>query len=427
MDDMTHNLKDNADDIVALCKRYTLFSWAAQGKVNPIPVTRAKGVYFWDAAGKRYLDFSSQLMNVNIGHGDPRVLEAITAQAAELTYAYPGMATRPRGELGRKLSELTPGGPKRTFFTLGGAEAIENAMKIARLYTGRQKIVTRYRSFHGGTFAAASAGGDPRRLANEPGVPWIVRTLDPYAYRSPIYRHCTPEEGDMVLIDLLAEQLEMEGPGNVAAVLLEGYSGSSGIMAPSTPLYWQRLRELCTAHGILLIVDEVMSGFGRTGKWFAIEHYGVQPDLMVLAKGLTSGYLPLGAVVVNENIAAHFDQHELVAGLTYGAHTLACATALACISVYEQDHLVERAAHLGKKLEVKLQRLQEHHPSLGDDRGRVAVTDLSGKVTFLTEPYASTASLAWSPAGNEVWFSAGSKEGRRKLFLLALCNYMSHE
>lgn len=358
-----------AQSIVDLNREYTLFSWAAQATVQPIPVAKAKGVYFWDVDGKRYLDFSSQLMNMNIGHGHPKVIEAIQKQVADLAYVYPGMATKVRGEAARKLAEVAPKGLKKSFFTLGGAEAVENAMKMARLYTGRQKIITRYRSYHGGTFGAMTAGGDPRRWANEPGVPWIVRMHDPYAYRSPIYRHCTPDEGDMVLIDLLEQQIEMEGPHTIAAVLLEGYSGSSGIMAPSTPQYWIRLRELCDRHGILLIVDEVMSGFGRTGKWFGIDHYPVQPDLMACAKGLTCGYVPLGATVASEKISQHFEDNALWCGLTYSAHPVGCAAAIACLEVYQEEGLIENAAAMEKVMAQGLHELARKHPCIGDIRG----------------------------------------------------------
>ena len=350
-------------------KEFSLFSWSAQASVNPIPVATAKGVYFWDHDGKRYLDFSSQLMNVNIGHANRKVIEAIQNQAEELQFVYPGMATKVRGDCAEMLASITPKGLKKSFFTLGGAEAIENAMKMARLYTGRQKIVTRYRSYHGASFASMSAGGDPRRLANEPGVPWIVRVQDPYSYRSPIYRYCTPEQGDMILVDLLEETIEMEGPQHVAAILLEGYNGSSGLMAPSTPKYWHRVRELCDRHGIVLIVDEVMSGFGRTGKWFGIDNYDISPDIMVMAKGLTCGYVPMGACIVNEKIGKHFDTNQLWCGLTYSSYPVGCAAALACMKVYQEENLIENAAKMGKVLEAGLRKLQDKHVCVGDVRG----------------------------------------------------------
>ncbi|MBI3928777.1 MAG: aminotransferase class III-fold pyridoxal phosphate-dependent enzyme [Armatimonadetes bacterium] len=357
-----------AQEVIDLNREYSLFSWAAQSKLNPIPVARAKGVYFWDVDGKRYIDFSSQLMNVNIGHGHPKVIEAIKRQVETLAFVYPGMATRARGEAARALAEITPAPLKKTFFTLGGSEAIENSMKIARLYTGRQKVISRYRSYHGATFGAMTAGGDPRRLANEPGVPWIVRTLDPYPYRNPIYRHCTPEQGDLVLADILQDQVEMEGPENIAAILLEGYCGSSGLMAPSKA-YWKRVRELCDRYGIVLIVDEVMSGFGRTGKWFGIDHYDVDPDILACAKGLTSGYVPLGATVVSEKIAQYFDDNPLWCGLTYSSHPVGCAAAAACIQVYKDDRLLENAQAMGQLMEKHLKELQDRHPCIGEYRG----------------------------------------------------------
>ncbi|WP_420628512.1 aminotransferase class III-fold pyridoxal phosphate-dependent enzyme [Candidatus Leptofilum sp.] len=350
-------------------KQFTLTSWQTQNGWRPVSMARADDVYFWDANGKRYLDWSSQLVNVNIGHNNQQVIEAIQAQAAKLTYAMPSLATEPRARLGELLAEITPDGLTKSFFTLGGADAIENAMKIARLVTGRQKILTRYRAYHGGTFGAMSAGGDPRRLANEPGVPWIVRLHDPYAYRSPLYDGRTRDEGDQALIDQMAETIEYEGADNIAAVLLEGYSGTSGIIQ-GEEVYWRGVQQLCDQYGLLLIIDEVMSGYGRTGKWFGVNHYPwVKPDIIVMAKGLTSGYVPLGAVVVSEQIAAHFEENVLWAGLTYSAHALACAAAIANIQVYRQQDLIERSAKMGQVLRAGLVALAEKHPSVGDIRG----------------------------------------------------------
>ncbi len=358
-----------AQEIIAKNREFTLFSWSVQESCQPIPVTRAKGTCFWDAEGKRYLDYSSQLMNVNIGHGHPKVIEAIKKQVDELAFVFPGAATAARGRAGEKLAAIAPGSLKKSFFTLGGADAIENAMKMARMVTGRQKIMTRYRSYHGATFGAMAAGGDPRRIPNEPGVPWIVRMLDPYAYRSPLYRHCTPEQGDRALLDLVEEQIQMEGPDQIAAILLEGYSGSSGIIAPSSDTYWKGIRALCDRYGIKLIVDEVMSGFGRTGKWFGVDHHGIEPDLLVCAKGLTCGYIPLGAVVVSEEIASHFDKNALWCGLTYSAHPVGCAAAAACIDVYEEEGLIERSKTQGARVAAALDRLALEHRCVGDHRG----------------------------------------------------------
>ena len=362
-------MSPNNAEVVKRNKAYTLASWTAQGAWNPLTMERAEGVYFWDHDKKRYLDWSSQLINVNIGHGNPKVIKAIQDQAAELTYAYPGIATEPRARMAEMLREIAPGELSKTFFTLGGADAVENAMKIARLYTGRQKVLARYRSYHGATFGAMSAGGDPRRLANEPGVPWIVHIHDPYAYRSPIYRGRSAAEGEAVLGDLIEETVQIEGPENVAAILLEGYSGTSGILQGGE-VFWRRIQRICDKYSILLISDEVMSGFGRTGEWFGVDHYPfLKPDIMAMAKGLTSGYLPLGAVMVTDEIAAHFEEHTLWAGLTYSAHMLACAAGIANIQVYQEENLIERSREMGKVLRAGLLDLAENHPCVGDVRG----------------------------------------------------------
>ena len=356
-------------DWVQKNKDYTLVSWMAQGAWNPVPIERGEGVYVYDANGKRYLDWSSQLVNVNIGHSHPHVVKAIQEQAAKLCYVTPSDATEPRGRLGELLAEITPGNLTKSFFTNAGTEATENAMKIARLVTGRQKILTRPRSYHGATFAAMSAGGDPRRLANEPGVPWIVRMPDPFAYQSPIYRGRSAEEGDAIVADLVDEMVQMEGPENCAAIMLEGYSGTSGVMQP-TAVFWNRIEEICRKYGMLLIVDEVMSGFGRTGEWFGIDHYpNVKPDILCMAKGLTSGYVPLGATVVTDKVAEFFDDHVLWGGLTYSAHALACAAGVANIEVYRNENLIENAREMGKVLRRGLMDLAERHPVIGDIRG----------------------------------------------------------
>ena len=356
-------------ELVERNKAYTLASWTAQADWKPLSMTRAQGIYFWDADGKRFIDWSSQLINVNVGHGHPHVIKALQEQAAKICYAYPGIATEPRARLGEMLQKIAPAGLAKSFFTTGGADAIENAMKIARLYTGRQKIVTRYRSYHGATFGAMTAGGDPRRLANEPGVPWIVRVHGPYSYRSPIYRGRSADEGDQVVVDLMEQTILYEGPENVAAILMEGYNGTSGILQGGEP-FWRGVQAICDKYAILLIVDEVMSGFGRTGKWFGIDHYPfVKPDLMVIAKGLTSGYVPMGGVMVTDEIASYFDDHTLWAGLTYSSHALACATAIANLEVYTGENLIENAANMGKKLRAGLTNLAENHPSLGEIRG----------------------------------------------------------
>lgn len=361
--DMTHA------SLVEQNKAYTLASWTAQKAWNPISMARAEGVYFWDADGKRYIDWSSQLINVNIGHSHPHVLRAMQEQMTSFTYAYPGIATEPRARLGQMLSEITPEPLTHSFFTVGGADAIENAMKIARLYSGRQKIITRYRSYHGATFGAMTAGGDPRRLANEPGVPWIVRFHGPYSYRNPVYRDRTPEEGDQIVIDQLEDTILFEGPANIAALLLEGYSGSSGIMQGGD-VFWRGVQRLCEQYDILLIIDEVMSGFGRTGEWFGIDHYPyVKPDIMAMAKGLTSGYVPMGAVVVSNEVAKHFDENPLWGGLTYSSHALGCVAGIANIEVYRDENLIENSREMGKFMRAGLMDLAENHPCIGEVRG----------------------------------------------------------
>lgn len=355
----------SGNEIVDMNREYTFFSWSVQGQVRPIPVERAEGVYFWDTNGKRYLDFSSQLMNTNIGHQHPKVVKAIQEQAAKLCFVHPGNATDVRGLLGKKLAEVTPGNLKKTFFTLGGAEANENAIKIARFYTGRHKILARYRSYHGATHGSIALTGDYRRLAVEPAMPGAVHFLDPFCYRCPFGQK--PESCKRECISHLEEVIRYEGSDKIAAVIMEGVVGSNGLIIPPDD-YWPRVREICDKYGILLISDEVMSGWGRTGKWFAVNHWNVTPDIITTAKGITSGYVPLGAVIVSEPIAKFFDDKYLYAGLTYNGHALACAAALATIAVYEEDHLIENAVTVGKHLGEALEGIKARHPSVGDVR-----------------------------------------------------------
>lgn len=359
----------NHSELASANKEFTLASWVAQNQWKPLTMTKAQGVYFWNADGKKFIDWSSQLMNVNIGHGNKYVNEAIKSEVDKLSFAYPGIGTEARASIGKKLNEITPNHITKSFFTNGGADAVENAIKMARLASGKNKIMTRYRSYHGGTFGAMTAGGDPRRLANEPGIPGIIRMHDPYCYQSPIYRGKTQEEGDQILIDQIHDTILFEGPNTIAAMLLEGYSGSSGIMQGSE-VYWNGIQDLCDKYSILLIIDEVMSGFGRTGKWFGFQHYpNLKPDIIVMAKGLTSGYVQLGAVSVSDKISSYFDTNPLWGGLTYSAHHLGCAAAAANIEVYQNDNLIEHAAKMGKVLESELKDLAEKHPCVGDIRG----------------------------------------------------------
>jgi taurine--2-oxoglutarate transaminase len=346
------------DEMVALSKKHTLFEWSAQSKVDPIPVARAKGIYFWTPEGKRFIDFNSQLMCVNIGHGDPRVIRAIQDQAAALPYVNPFMATEPRARLGAKLAEITPGDIDVFFFTNGGAEANENAIKLARLATGRHKILARYRSYHGATGGAVTLTGDPRRWAAEPGIPGVVHFLDPY--------HGIERGWDDAnsALSTLEEIIQLEGPHTIAAIILETVTGTNGVLVPPDG-YLQGVRELCTRHGILMICDEVMCGFGRTGEWFAVNHWNVVPDLLTMAKGLTSAYVPLGAVGMRRAIADHFRDKVFYGGLTYNSHPLACAAALATIQVYEDDRLLENTRKMGGLMKELLAGLQTRHPSVG--------------------------------------------------------------
>jgi taurine---2-oxoglutarate transaminase len=348
----------SGQEIVDLTKKHTLFEWSAQSKVDPIPVARAKGIYFWTPEGKRFIDFNSQLMSVNIGHGDERVIRAIHEQAQTLAYANPFMATEPRARLGAKLAQITPGDIDTFFFTNGGAEANENAIKIARFFTGRHKIIARYRSYHGATAGSISLTGDPRRWAAEPGIPGVVRVLDPY---HGIERGWESAETSLQMIE---EVIQLEGPQTIAAFILETVVGTNGILVPPDG-YMQGVRKICDKYGILMIADEVMAGFGRTGEWFAIDHWKVVPDLISMAKGLTSSYLPLGAIGMRHHIAQHFQDKVFYGGLTYNSHPMGCATALATISVYEEDGLIENARKMGAIMKELGAELQAKHPSVG--------------------------------------------------------------
>ncbi len=359
------------DEIVALNREHTFFSWSVQGAVDPIAIDRAEGVWLYTPDDRRILDFNSQLMSVNIGHGDRRVIDAITEQAAKLQYVQPAFATEIRGRLGQKLAEIMPGDLDKVFFTLGGAEAIENAIKLARHYTGRYKVLARYRAYHGATMGAMTLTGDPRRWANEPGLVGVVRYPDTHRWGE--------KEPRPVAESLrgLEDVIRYEGPQTIAAVFLETIVGTNGILIPPDG-YLAGVRELCDRHGILMVCDEVMAGFGRTGRWFAVDHWDVVPDLMTMAKGLTSSYLPLGAVAMRRPIADFFDEKMFYGGLTYSSHPVSLAAALATIRVYEEDGLVERAARMGGVMREHHERLAASHPSVGATRnlGLFGILDL---------------------------------------------------
>ena len=364
------DLPDN--EILQLSKEHVFWTWSAQAKVNPIAVKHAKGVYFWDVDEKKYLDFNSMTMCVNLGHGDERVIRAMQEQAAELPYAAPGMTTKIRALASKTVAEITPKGAlSKVLFTLGGADANENAIKLARGYTKRHKILSRYRSYHGASAGAMAATGDPRRVAWEPNLmTGVVHFLDPYRYRSTFHRtnpDISEEEFAQDYVNHLEEIILYEGPESIAAVMMESVTGTNGIVIPPNG-YMQGVRKLCDKYSIVMIADEVMSGFGRTGKWFAIEHWDVVPDIMTMAKGLTSAYAPLGAVAMKPEIAAAFDEHAFESGLTYTSHPISLAAAVANIHAMREDKVVEHAAAMGGVLRRMLTDLGEAHPSVGEVR-----------------------------------------------------------
>jgi len=344
-------------EIIALSKAHTITEYVPQSAVNPIPVAQARGVYLWTPEGQRFIDFNSQLMSVNIGHGDPRVIAAIAEQAAKVSYVASALTTEPRARLGAKLAEITPGDIDVFFFTNGGAEANENAFKIARAFTGRPKIMARYRSYHGGTAAAIAATGEPRSWS-QPPLPGFVHVLDPY---HGIAHGWSSAESSLRYLE---EVIQLEGPQTIAAFILETVTGANGILIPPDG-YLPGVRALCDKYGILMIADEVMAGFGRTGRWFAVDHWNVVPDLITMAKGLTSSYIPLAAVGMRRHIADHFKEKPFPGGLTYSGHALACAAALATIAVYEEDGLIARACERGALLAELHADLAQRHPSVG--------------------------------------------------------------
>jgi taurine--2-oxoglutarate transaminase len=348
-------------------KKYVLHSWGVQSQYQSPTIVGGQGATFWDMDGHRYLDFSSQAMCNNLGHQHPRVIEAIKRQADQLCFVQCAWGSLPRAQLAEKLTTIAPKNLAKTFFTLGGAEANENAMRFARFFTGKQKLITRYRSYHGATAGTMTLSGDPRRWAVEPGIPGVIRVLDPYCYRCSFglqYPSC-----GLRCAEHVAEVIMLEGPNHIAAVIVEPVVGSNGIIVPPDG-YMQRLREICTQNKILLICDEVMTGFGRTGKWFACQHWDVQPDILVMAKGLTGAMIPLGAVMISQEIAQYFEDKVLFAGLTYLGHPLSCAAGLGAIQAYQEEDLIEKSRLLGERMLNRLQRIQDRHPSVGEVRGK---------------------------------------------------------
>jgi taurine--2-oxoglutarate transaminase len=354
-------------EVVAMDRAHVFHSWSAQKALKPLPIAAAEGSYFWDYDGNRYLDFSSQLVNTNIGHQHPRVTAAIAAQAARLATIAPQHANEARGEAATRLAELAPAGLERVFFTNGGADANENAIRMARLHTGRDKVLSFYRSYHGNTGAAITSTGDPRRWPNEYAT-GHVHFFGPYLYRTAFWAS-TPEEESQRALEHLEQVIQMEGPGTIAAVLLETIVGTAGVLIPP-PGYLAGVRALCDRYGIVYIADEVMCGFGRAGRWFAFEDHGVAPDLITFAKGSNSGYVPIGGVIISDPIAATFDERVFPGGLTYSGHPLACASIVATIDAMKDEDIVGNAARIGEQvLGPGLRELAGRHPVIGEVRG----------------------------------------------------------
>jgi len=351
-----------------LDRAHVFHSWSAQALIDPMPIARAEGSHFWDFEGKRYLDFSSQLVNVNIGHQHPAIVAAIQEQAAKLLTVAPTFANEARSEAAQLIAEVAPDGLNKVFFTNGGAEANENAIRMARLHTGRHKVLAAYRSYHGATAGAITLTGDPRRWPSEPALAGVVHYWGPYAYRSAFHATTEAEEGERAL-QHLRDTIMVEGAHTIAAILFETVVGTNGILVPP-PGYLAGVRELCDEHGIVMIADEVMAGFARCGEWFAVDHWDVVPDLITFAKGVNSGYVPLGGVIISDEIAATFDERPFPGGLTYSGHPLACASAVASINVMRDEKVIEHARHLGDDvIGPALQALAARHPSVGEVRG----------------------------------------------------------
>ncbi len=356
----------NGETIRATLKRYNLQSWSKQRNVNPIPVEKAEGIYFWDTDGRRYSDMSSQLVNLNLGFGNKAIAEAIKKQVDQYCFLSPGYGAESRALLAEKIISLMPDNMGKVFFTNAGADANENAVKMARMFTGRDKVFSRYRSYHGSTYGAGNLTGEPRRYPLEPGIPGFIKFFDPYIYREAV-SFPSEEEATKYYLAKLDEQLQYENPSAVAAIVMETVTGSNGVIIPPKG-YLPGVRALCDKYGILMILDEVMAGWCRTGKMFAFEHFGVKPDIVTFAKGVTCGYVQLGGAVVSKAIAEYFDDHLLSCGLTYSGHPLACAAGVACVNYYEQEHIAEHVTEVGAVLKARLEAMMAKHPCVGDVR-----------------------------------------------------------
>ena len=353
-------------EIKEISSKYNLQSWSKQKGLNPIPVEKGEGIYFWDYDGNRYSDMSSQLVNLNVGHGNRAIIDAIKEQAEKCCYISPSYGSEPRAELAKMVIELMPDNMGKVFFTNGGADANENAIKMARMFTGRKKVFSRYRSYHGSTFGAGNLTGEPRRYPLEPGVPGFVKFFDPYLYRDNL-PFKTEKEASEYYVNKLREQIVYEGADQVAAIVLETITGSNGIIIPPEG-YLQGLRKICDDYGIMLICDEVMAGFGRTGTMFGFENWGIKPDIVSFAKGVTCGYVQLGGVVVSKAIAEYFEDHVLQCGLTYSGHPLACAAGVACLNFYKENNILDNVNKVGTVLGELLEDIKTKHACVGDVR-----------------------------------------------------------
>lgn len=353
-------------EVSQACKTYSLQSWSKQGNIAQLPIEKAEGIYFWDYDGNRYTDMSSQLVNNNLGFGNKAISDAIKEQVDKFCFVGPSYGAESRGKLAKKIVELMPDNIAKVFFTNAGADANENAIKIAKMFTGRNKVFSRYRSYHGSSFGAGNLTGEPRRYALEPGIPGFVKFFDPYVYREAIPFE-SEEAATKFYLAKLEEQIIYEGADQVAAIVMETITGSNGIIIPPKG-YLPGVRALCDKYGIMMICDEVMAGWCRTGKMFAFENFGVKPDIVSFAKGVTCGYVPLGGVAVSKDIAEYFDDHVLSCGLTYSGHPLACAAGVACVNYYEEANILENVNAVGKVLGEILEDFKEKFACVGDVR-----------------------------------------------------------
>lgn len=356
----------NGEEIKSTLKEYNLQSWSKQKNLSPISVEKAEGIYFWDYEGNRYTDMSSQLVNMNLGFGNQAINQAIKDQVDQFCFVGPSYGAESRAELAKKIIELMPDNMGKVFFTNAGAESNENAVKIARMFTGKNKVFSRYRSYHGSSFGAGNLTGEPRRYALEPGVPGFIKFFDPYVYREAVDFE-SEEAATRYYLTKLEEQIQYEGSDSIAAIVMETITGSNGILIPPEG-YMPGVRALCDKYGILMICDEVMTGWCRTGKMFAFEHFDIKPDIVTFAKGVTCGYVPLGGVVVTKEIAAYFDDNLLSCGLTYSGHPLSCAAGVACVNYYEEANILDNVNEVGMLLGEKLEELKESHACVGDVR-----------------------------------------------------------